>query len=175
MPRIIEYTENEGTAQTSANTLIQLINSSKSATAGLSGFHIKTIMVSTVSAILFGETFSMLFTSVVGPGMSFLAGAGFGFMGGLVHRWRTDCRESKDAFAEFPELMEHHLRQADPAGLRIIPFEEWKKELPWNVVRQGYAVAALYSASPAIQRIREMREEELIAAMAARASAAAVQ
>lgn len=164
MPRIIEYTENEGTAQTSANTLINLINQSKTATAGLAGFQVKTVVVSSVSAVLFGQTSSMLFSPIVGPGLSFLLGSGFGFIGGLVHRWRTDVREAQDAVEEFPKLMEHHLRLAVPENLRKIPFEEWRRMLHNDPVTQGYGIAALYSAAPAIQRIREMREEEIVAA-----------
>ena len=168
MPRIIEYTENEGTAQTSANTLINLINSSKSQTAGLSGFQIKTVVVCTVSAVIFGEASAMITTPLLGPGLSFIAGAGFGFIGGLVHRWRTDVHEAKEACNEYPELMTHHLQQADPAALKKMTFEQWKQGLSCDAIRQGFASAALYSASPAIQRIRELREEEIIAATAAK-------
>lgn len=164
MPRIIEYTENEGSAQTSANTFINLINQSKSATAGLAGFQVKTVVVSSVSAVLFGQTSSMLFTPLVGPGLSFLLGSGFGFVGGLVHRWRTDVREAQDAVDEFPRLMEHHLRLADPDTLRKVTFEEWRRRLRVDPVTQGHAIAALYSAAPAMQRIREMREEDIVTA-----------
>lgn len=69
MPRIIEYTENEGSAQTSASTFINLINSSKNATAGLSGFQIKTIVVSSVSAVIFGQATTMVAASILGPGI----------------------------------------------------------------------------------------------------------
>ena len=105
----------------------------------------------------------MLVSSLLGPGMGFLVGAAFGFGGGIVHRWRTDVREAKEAFAEFPELMEHHWRQADPYSTKMMSFDQWRQGMQTDCVKQGYAIAALYSASPAIQRIREMREEELIA------------
>lgn len=162
MPRIIEYTENEGSAQTSASTLLNLINQSKSATNAMAGFQVKSLVVSSVSAVVFGSSFSMLFASILGPGLPFLAGAGFGFVGGCVHRWRTDVKEAKDAFYEFPELMEHHLRLTDPPGLPGKTFAEWKMGIATDAVKQGYAVAALYSAAPAIQRIKEMKEEALI-------------
>lgn len=168
MPRIIEYTENEGSAQTSANTLINLINSSKNQTAGLAGFQIKTIVVCSVSAVIFGEASFMLATPLLGPGLSFIAGAGFGFMGGLIHRWKTDMREAREACCEYPGLMEHHLKQVDPASLKRMTFAEWKQGLSCDFVSQGFAIAALYAASPAIQRIRELREEEIIVAAAAR-------
>jgi hypothetical protein len=163
MPRIIEYTENEGSAQTSASTLMNLINSSKSSTQGMAGFQIKSTVVSSVSAVLFGQTTSMLAAPILGTGLSFLLGAGFGFVGGLVHRWRTDVGEAKEAIECYPELMEHHLRTTEPQLMKKITFDEWKVGVcQGNIVNQGHAIAALYSASPAIQRIREMKEESII-------------
>jgi hypothetical protein len=144
---------------------MSLINSSKSTTAGMTGFQIKTVVVSSVSAVLFGQTSFMILTPLLGPGLSFLAGAGTGFVGGLVHRWRTDVTEAKEALEQYPELMEHHLRNTEPHLLKNETFEEWKKSV-WkgNIVNQGHAIAALYSASPGIQRIREMKEENIISA-----------
>jgi hypothetical protein len=163
MPRIIEYTENEGSAQTSASTLMTLINSSKSSTAGMAGFQIKATVVSSVSAVLFGQTTSMIASSFLGSGLSFLFGAGFGFFGGLVHRWRTDVNEAKEALEQHPELMEHHLRITEPQLLKTMTYDEWRKRVcQGNIVNQGHAVAALYSASPAIQRIRDMKEKSII-------------
>jgi len=172
MPRIIEYTENEGSAQSSASTLINLINQSKSSTAGFAGFQIKTIVVSSVSAVIFGQASAMLITSLVGPGISFLAGAGFGFIGGIVHRWRTDVREAKDAFREHPDLMEYHLRQTCPECLKKQSFDEWIQTLGSSPARQGHAIGALYSASIALGRIREMQEESIIEAEGSRYSSA---
>lgn len=108
-----------------------------------------------------------------GAGVSFIFGAGAGFFGGLVHRWRTDVREAKEAFREFPELMEHHLRQCEPSKLCSTSLKDWLQAMQCDPVRQGWAIAALYSASPAIQRIKEMQEEELISAAAAKYAAAA--
>ena len=64
------------------------------------------------------------------------------------------------------ELMEHHIRLTDTHVLRRTTFEAWRRGLERDYVKQGYAVGALYSAAPAIQRIREVREEELITAAA---------
>ena len=159
MPRIIEYTENEGSAQTSASTLMNLINQSKTATFGIAAFQVKTMVVSSVSAVIFGQAASMLVSPLVGPGLSFLGGAGFGFVGGLVHRWRTDTAEAAEAFAEFPELMEHHLRLSDPSALKSIGYDAWRRSLAGSPVKQGVAIAVLYAAAPAIIRVRELKQE----------------
>lgn len=167
MPRIIEYTENEGSAQTSVSTLMQLINQSKSATAGMAGFQIKALVVSSISAAIFGEMSFMLLSNIFGPGMRFIVGAGTGFLGGLVHRWRTDVREAKQAFCEFPALMGYHLRMVDPS-LRLVQLNEWRRRMESDQVQQGFAIAALYSAAPSLARIKEAQEEEIVNLEAAR-------
>lgn len=174
MPRIIEYTENEGTAQTSASTMLQLINQSKSATAGLAGFQVKALVVSSIAATIFGEFSFMCFSPIFGPGLSFIVGAGVGFVGGLVHRWRTDVREAKQAFCEFPALMGYHLRMTDPC-LRNVQLTEWRRRMETDHVQQGFAIAALYTAAPSIARIKEMQEEELVNLEVARVATEALE
>jgi hypothetical protein len=51
---------------------------------------------------------------------AFLLGAAFGYMGGLVHRWRTDVMEAKEAMIRYPALMEHHIRDAIPCELKRV-------------------------------------------------------
>jgi hypothetical protein len=51
-----------------------------------------------------------------------------------------------------------------PDSMRKIPFEEWRQRLRADPVTQGYGIAALYAVALAIQRIREMQEEEIVAA-----------
>lgn len=60
--------------------------------------HAYTCIHTQYSALVFGQASSMLLSGWLGPGLSFLAGSWFGFTGGLVHRWRTDREEAKEAF-----------------------------------------------------------------------------
>jgi hypothetical protein len=42
-------------------------------------------------------------------------GATLGFVGGMVHRWRTDLKEARFAMLAYPELMEHHIKAVSGA------------------------------------------------------------
>lgn len=136
------------------------------------------------------------------------AGTGFGSIGGLVSRWRSDVAEALSLVDRFPALIEHHVRMNSDGG-RLLncgqTFGEWAADLPRNPRKQGegaaaacvvalqhrlaahllpahhpmlcrplllrfagIAIAAMYSAAPALERIRQEQEEALVAAYAAR-------
>jgi hypothetical protein len=44
----------------------------------------------------------MLASSFLGPVLPFMAGAGFGFVGGMVHRYNVDLSEAKCVLERFP-------------------------------------------------------------------------
>jgi hypothetical protein len=48
---------------------MNLINQSKSATSGMAAFQIKTIVVSSTSAVIFGQAAAMLFAGPFGQGV----------------------------------------------------------------------------------------------------------
>ncbi len=58
--------------------------------------------MSSTSSVVFGMASHMLFTGLVGPILSFIGGASAGFIGGVVHRWRTDCKEAIAAMNDYP-------------------------------------------------------------------------
>lgn len=169
MPRVEAYENNDGQAQVGAANLLSMIGQAKGVTGGWSGFALKSILVSTSAATVWGLASWMLFHGPLGPALSFLGGSGFGFVGGLVSRWRTDTAEALHLVDMFPRLMEHHVRVGECGReLEGRDFGEWARNLRSSPRKQGVLIAAMYSAAPALDRIRQEKEEALVAAYAAR-------
>ncbi len=72
------------------------------------------------------------------------AGSGFGFLGGLISRWRSDVAEALSLVDRFPVLIEHHVRMNSDGG-RLLncgqTFTEWAADLPRNPRKQGKGCA----------------------------------
>ncbi|GAB4824235.1 hypothetical protein N2152v2_011281 [Parachlorella kessleri] len=97
------------------------------------------------------------------------AGSGFGFIGGLVSRWRTDVAEALILCQKFPMLIEHHARISEVGReLEVQSFADWSKDMRWNPRKLGIAIAAMYSAAPALERLRQEEEDALVAMYVAR-------
>ncbi|KAL4452325.1 hypothetical protein ABPG75_007987 [Micractinium tetrahymenae] len=171
MPAREPYEREDGQAHTSAQTLLTMLGGAKNLTSGFSVFAIKTLAISWSAATVFGMSSYMLFHGPLGPALSFMAGSGFGFVGGLVSRWRSDTAEALLMVDRFPALMEHHVRMNSDGG-RLLncgqTFGEWAADLPRNPRKQGIVIAAMYSAAPALERIRQEQEDAVVAAYAAR-------
>eukprot|EP00887_Chlorella_sp_A99_P005229 scaffold1.g5229.t1 len=160
MPSREPYEQNEGQAQVGTAGLLSLISLSKNATSGFAGFAVKTAIVSSSAATVFGLCSYMLLHGPLGPGISFLGGYLFGAVGGVVSRWRTDVADALLTVDRFPRLIEHHLRAGEARfELEGQSFEAWRADLRRNPRKQGHVVAAMYSASPTLCRIHSEREE----------------
>ncbi|PSC72151.1 prolyl-tRNA synthetase [Micractinium conductrix] len=141
----------------------------KNITTGFSSFAFKSLAVSWCSGTVFGLASWMVFQGPLGPALSFLSGTGFGFIGGLVSTWRTDAHEVLLLTRKFPALIEHHVRISEAGHeLEGRTFDEWAADLARSPRKQGIAIAAMYSAAPALDRIRQESEDALVAAYCAR-------
>lgn len=160
---LYEQSASDGSGQIGASQLANIIGTSKFSLAGASTFMIKTTVVTGSASVVFGLTSSMLLSTCgLGFTFPFLLGSGFGFVGGLVHRWNTDVREAIEVAEEFPDLLAYHVKQYDSRMLKNVSFEEWREDLPRNIVKQSVAVAALYSAADALRTIRKQQEDNIV-------------
>lgn len=100
---MVSRVEDDGTNP--LGSMIKLVTQSRNASSGPALFIFKSIVVSTTSAVIFGLGAGLLAPPVLGPGFSSMLGMGAGFVGGLVHRWRTDLSHAVGAMDEYPELM----------------------------------------------------------------------
>lgn len=157
------------------SNIIKLVTQSRNSSKGPTLFIFKAMLVSTTSAMIFGLGAGLLAPSVLGPGFSTVLGMGSGFVGGLVHRWRSDLSQAANALDEYPELMKFHIRQVmmnvqcAPAK-DALDMEEWRADLSSNVRKQSLAIAAVYSASDALEAIRRHQEEQIMERYMARAA-----
>lgn len=68
-------------------------------------------------------------------------GSCFGFVGGCVHRWRTDRAEALHVARAYPRLLEHHLRLCGEAKHELDQqsFAQWAADLGRSPRKQGAA------------------------------------
>eukprot|EP01137_Pigoraptor_chileana_P006703 Opistho-2@51319 len=152
------YEQDNGQTSTGASALFNAIGNSKSLAGGFAGYMMKSMIVASSASVVFGLSTSMLFFGPMAP-FAFLGGAGFGFVGGLVHRWNTDVRDAIQASEEFPELIEYHIRNLDPQFFSKQSYADWQAKLrASNIKARGTAITAYYSAAEAITDIRRRRE-----------------
>ena len=90
------------------------------------------------------------------------AGTGFGFVGGLVHRWRTDSHSALHLFQLYPELFEFHSKLLEPRQFAGVEFKEWAKDVHTCRAKQGLLIAAMYSAGPSLDRINQEQEAAVL-------------
>lgn len=100
---MVSRVEDDGTNPIS--NLVKLVTQSRNTSSGPALFIFKSVVVSSTSAVIFGLGAGLLAPPVVGPGFASVVGMGAGFVGGLVHRWRTDLSHAMNAMDEYPELM----------------------------------------------------------------------
>ncbi|KAG2434551.1 hypothetical protein HYH02_012217 [Chlamydomonas schloesseri] len=142
--------------------MMSLLGHSRHQSSGTVGFFIKTLSVSACSSVVFGISSYMCLGWALGPVLPFLGGSAFGFVGGLVHRYRVDLDEARLMTARYPRVIEHHVRQVEPTELQCTSFESWLSGVPGSLKRQGVLVAALYSASDTISKLQDEEEERIL-------------
>ncbi|KAG2423645.1 hypothetical protein HXX76_015162 [Chlamydomonas incerta] len=142
--------------------MMSLLGHSRHQSSGTVGFFIKSLSVSACSSVVFGISSYMCLSWALGPVLPFLGGSAFGFVGGLVHRYRVDLDEAQLMTARYPRVIEHHVRLVEPMELHSTGFESWLSGVPRSLKRQGVLVAALYSASDTISKLQEEEEERIL-------------
>ncbi|PNW72867.1 hypothetical protein CHLRE_14g609600v5 [Chlamydomonas reinhardtii] len=144
--------------------MMSLLGHSRHQSSGTVGFFIKSLSVSACSSVVFGISSYMCLSWALGPVLPFLGGSAFGFVGGLVHRYRVDLDEARLMTVRYPRVIEHHVRQVEPMELTSTPggFEAWLAGVPGSLKRQGVLVAALYSAADTISKLQDEEEERIL-------------
>ncbi|KAG2491052.1 hypothetical protein HYH03_010498 [Edaphochlamys debaryana] len=155
-----------------AFNMLRYLGNSRHMSSGFVSCAVKAFTVSACSAAVFGTCSYMLLGTALGPVLPFMGGAAFGFVGGLVHRQRTDLSQARLMAGAYPRVIEHHLGLVEPGELQGRSLEEWSGDICSSLRKQGLIVAALYSAADTIQRLQDEQEERIVQAYYAGAEGA---
>lgn len=161
------YEENSQAVPSSAHSILSLIGGAKSFGSGYGAFMTKTIVLSSCASCIFGLAgFMMGSLPCFGmPLLGYMAGAQFGFTGGLLTRWLSDRDAATRAVDEYPALMAHQLRIMEPVSFGNSEIMQWKKDLRVNIAKQGMAVAAYYDCSDSISQLQDAKEAKLVSTL----------
>lgn len=154
--------QRDGSAQSGAVQIINVITQARPSTVALALFATKSLIISSSFATVGGLAGIMIFSQAFGPVLPFLIGSWAGFTIGVLQRYRIDGDEAVDAAVKYPALIELHVDELMVNARKGQRFEEWRKDLSSNHFKRGLAILGLYGASDAIDRVRQQRESALV-------------